>query len=148
MEGFYHFAPPCADYPNLKPPNCTVGSPWSSIAQGIMGPIGSANLIARDEFHKIFKLPEHFPSINNKCNFKSKCVLNVSTTTSNEYSSSDDFDNGIIGLCFQFFFFFTIPIIIMTTLLMFDYLGKRNDAGGSTRGQNKNDEPSINTASI
>jgi hypothetical protein len=94
MEGFYHFASPCSQTSKKNSSNCTIGSPWTKVAQSIMGPIGSANLIVNDEFHKIFQIPEHFPSINNKCTFKEKCILNVTTVTSNEYSATDSLDTG------------------------------------------------------
>ena len=36
-EGFYDFKPPCYMQPQLKPPQCWLGSPWSPFAQILMG---------------------------------------------------------------------------------------------------------------
>ena len=95
QEGFYHFAEPCYKSKSLRPPNCTLGAPWSVYAQVQMAGVAIEQLNITDTFHPVLHIPDLFPKINNNCSSTSKCVLNVSTTTDNEYALDDGLDRGI-----------------------------------------------------
>jgi hypothetical protein len=95
LEGFYHFVPPCSQNSSLKPPNCSVGSEWTVLAQQTMSSLDESCVVVQDTLRSVVAIPEKFPSFNNKCNFVDKCVVNVSTITENVYSLLDGFDVGL-----------------------------------------------------
>jgi hypothetical protein len=50
-----------------------------------------------DEFHIVYKPPEHFPHLDNNCSSikpLNNCILNLHTVTQNIYDSTDDIDSG------------------------------------------------------
>ena len=49
------------------------------------------HLVSSDSFDNV----EHFASLNNNCSSGTPCILNISTTTDNIYSSLDSFDIGL-----------------------------------------------------
>jgi hypothetical protein len=95
LEGFYHFLPPCYNKTN---DNCQIGSPWSAYGQNIMSGLNdTVQLNISDEFHIVYKLPEHFAHLDNNCSSVepvSNCTLNVHTVTQNIYDANDEFDTG------------------------------------------------------
>ncbi|UJR31384.1 hypothetical protein I4U23_018878 [Adineta vaga] len=95
LEGFYHFLPPCYNQTN---DNCQIGSPWSTYAQKIMSGLNDTiQLNISDQFHIVYKIPEHFPHLDNNCSSikpLNNCILNVHTVTQNIYDLTDQFDTG------------------------------------------------------
>jgi hypothetical protein len=95
LEGFYHFLPPCYNQTN---DNCQIGSQWSAYAQNIMSGINNTvQLNISDEFHIVYKLPEHFAHLDNNCSSikaGNSCILNIHTVTQNIYDFNDEFDTG------------------------------------------------------
>ena len=86
MEGFYHFKPPCNSVPNLKPPECFLGSPFSKIAQQIMSNISESVLNETDSFINVFSVPEKFPSLQAINCPGPACSIIVNSHTENSYS--------------------------------------------------------------
>jgi hypothetical protein len=96
QEGFYHFIPPCSQNSNLRPPNCLLSSPWTTaVSQLAMSSLTQADIVVEDSLRSVVGVPEHFPSINNKCGPGAACVLNISTITENVYNFIDGFDVGL-----------------------------------------------------
>lgn len=95
MEGFYHFKPPCNSVPNLKPPECFLGSPFSKIAQQIMSNISESVLNETDSFINVFSVPEKFPSLQAINCPGPACSIIVNSHTENSYSMLDFVDNGL-----------------------------------------------------
>jgi hypothetical protein len=57
MEGFYHFKPPCSSDSSLKPPACYLGSPWTKLAQLMMGNLTETYLNVTDVFNNVVSIP-------------------------------------------------------------------------------------------
>ena len=95
LEGSYHFLPPCDNQTNDQ---CEIGSPWSAYGQKIMSGLNdTVQMNVSDEFHVVYKIPEHFAHLDNNCSTikpLNNCVLNVHTVTQNVYDVIDDFDTG------------------------------------------------------
>lgn len=95
LEGSYHFAPPCDNQTNDP---CDIGSPWSPMAQQIMSGLNdTVQVNVSDEFRVVYKLPEHFPHLDNNCSAikpLNSCILNIHTVTQNVYDLYDQFDAG------------------------------------------------------
>ena len=96
LEGFYHFLPPCYNKTNDQ---CQIGSQWSTYAQKIMSGLNDTiKQNISDEFHIVYKTPEHFPHLDNNCSsteqLSSNCTLYVHTVTQNIYDLTDQFDTG------------------------------------------------------
>jgi predicted esterase len=95
LEGFYHFLPPCYNQTN---DNCQIGSPWSAYGQKILSGLNdTVQLNISDEFHIVYKIPEHFAHLDNNCSFikpLNNCVLNIHTVTQNIYDLNDQSDTG------------------------------------------------------
>ena len=95
LEGFYHFLPPCD---NLANDRCQLGSTWSAFGQKIMSGLNDTfHLNITDEFHVVYKVPEHFAHLDNNCSMQpstSQCTLNIHTVTQNIYDITDRFDSG------------------------------------------------------
>ena len=90
LEGSYHFLPPCYNQTNQQ---CQLGSAWSPYAQKIMSGLNdTVQMNISDEFHIVYKTPEHFAHLDNNCsNMKplNNCILNIHTVTQNVYDDSD-----------------------------------------------------------
>ena len=95
LEGFYHFLPPCYNQTN---DNCQIGSSWSAYGQKILSGLNdTVQLNISDEFHIVYKIPEHFAHLDNNCSFikpLNNCILNIHTVTQNIYDLNDQFDTG------------------------------------------------------
>ncbi|CAF2054711.1 unnamed protein product [Rotaria magnacalcarata] len=95
LEGFYHFIPPCYNKTNA---NCQIGSQWSAYGQKIMSGLNdTVQLNISDQFHIVYKIPEHFPRLDNNCSSvksSNDCILYVHTVTQNVYDIGDQFDSG------------------------------------------------------
>lgn len=90
LEGFYNFKPPCYKDGSVS---CTLGSPWSEHAQGMMGELPEGTVNDTDVFHPVYQInPVHLPHVLNtiKCDAPNKdCIVNMTTVTQNVY---DEFD--------------------------------------------------------
>jgi hypothetical protein len=95
LEGFYHFLPPCDNKIN---DNCQLGSQWSAYGQNVMSGLNdTVQLNISDQFHVVYKLPEHFAHLDNNCSTikpLSNCTLNIHTVTQNIYDFNDGTDTG------------------------------------------------------
>jgi hypothetical protein len=95
LEGSYHLLPPCYNKTNDK---CQIGCSWSTYGQNIMSGLNdTVQLNISDEFHIVYKPPEHFPHLDNNCSSikpLNNCILNLHTVTQNIYDSTDDIDSG------------------------------------------------------
>ena len=95
LEGYYHFLPPCDNKTNDR---CQIGSAWSAFGQKLMSGLNdTVQLNISDEFHVVYKLPEHFAHLDNNCSSSKtpeECVLYVHTVTQNIYDLTDNFDTG------------------------------------------------------
>jgi len=95
LEGYYHFIPPCDNKTNDR---CQIGSSWSEYGQKLMSGLNdTVQLNITDEFHVVYKLPEHFAHLDNNCSSSSSlenCTLHVHTVTQNVYDVTDGFDTG------------------------------------------------------
>lgn len=93
LEGFYHFTPPCD---NQKNDPCQLGSSWTEYGQVLMSNLNdTVRLNITDEFHVVYKPPEHFAHLDNNCSTKpNDCTLYVHTVTQNIYDFNDNFDTG------------------------------------------------------
>jgi hypothetical protein len=96
LEGFYHFLPPCDN--DTSNGQCQLGSPWSVYAQKLMSGLNdTVQLNISDEFHVVYKVPEHFAHLDNNCSSsktQQECTLNIHTVTQNIYDATDSFDTG------------------------------------------------------
>ena len=90
MEGFYYFKHPCYDDP--PSPQCTIGCPWTEIAQGIMGDLPN-NTMDKDIFHPVSQINGiHFPKILNNCSsFSPSCILKTITVSECIYEIADKY---------------------------------------------------------
>ena len=95
LEGFYHFLPPC-DNNNKKNDRCQKGSSWTEYGQKLMSGLNdTVNMNITDEFHVVYKPPEHFAHLDNNCSTNpNECTLYVHTVTQNIYDLNDNFDTG------------------------------------------------------
>ena len=95
LEGSYHFSPPCDNQTNDP---CQIGSSWSAYAQKLMSGLNdSVQMNVSDEFHIVYKLPEHFAHLDNNCSGikpLNSCVLIIHTVTQNVYDLLDIADTG------------------------------------------------------
>jgi hypothetical protein len=93
LEGSYHLLPPCYNQTNDK---CQLGSQWSTYGQKIMSGLNETiQLNISDEFHIVYKSPEHFAHLDNNCSSikpLNTCVLNIHTVTQNLYDLNDQYD--------------------------------------------------------
>ena len=122
QEGYHHFQEPCnsdyqmpakcAAYPQYPSNNikrkpqsssCTCGTPFSAIAQAVMGtssesPLfpSSITISSVDAVHAVSEItPIHLPHIWSNCSDpKSTCSIQVTTVTQPIYSDLDSLDTG------------------------------------------------------
>ena len=96
LEGSYHLFPPCDNSTNGR---CQLGSPWSTHAQKIMSGLNdTVQFNVSDEFHVVYKPPEHMAHLDNNCSSVkplTSCVLNIHTVTQNVYDHLDERDEGV-----------------------------------------------------
>lgn len=97
LEGFYHFVPPCYNKTKTND-ECQIGSVWSEYGQKIMSGLNdTVQLNISDQFHIVYKVPEHFPHLDNNCSSITPlhdCTLYVHTVTQNIYDIADQYDTG------------------------------------------------------
>ena len=98
LEGYLYMYPPCYQFPHLSPPDCIVGSPWTEIAQQIMGTYSTKpNLNISDTFQAVNKVPLKEPIVHNNCSNAPSCAVKISTFTTmdyyNVYSPNSEGDN-------------------------------------------------------
>ncbi len=115
QEGFIHFLPPCnSDYPMPSCPayprypgkqegdtpqvDCTCGTPWSKVAQQMMGDLPDVTLDVTDSIHPVSDInPIHLPHVWNTCQAEKGCSLNITTVTQAVYEAGDSFDTGFFS---------------------------------------------------
>ena len=97
LEGFYNFKKPCYDDP--PSPACTLGCPWTELAQQTMGGLKEAHLNDTDTFHPVWQInPVHLPHILNNCSTPTpSCVLKSITVSQCVYEEMDKLDTGFIS---------------------------------------------------
>lgn len=95
LEGSYHFLPPCYNQTNDQ---CQIGSQWTPYGQKIMSGLNdTVQMNISDEFHIVYKTPEHFAHLDNNCSGikpLNSCILNIHTVTQNLYDLYDNLDAG------------------------------------------------------
>jgi len=95
LEGSYHLYRPCDNETNGQ---CQLGSSWSTYAQKILSGLNdTVQMNISDEFHVVYKPPEHFAHLDNNCSTikpLNNCVLNIHTVTQNLYDFGDEMDAG------------------------------------------------------
>ena len=68
---------------------CQLGSTWSAYGQKILSGLNdTVQTNISDEFHIVYKSPEHFAHLDNNCSSVkplNDCVLNIHTVTQNLY---------------------------------------------------------------
>lgn len=115
QEGFKHFLPPCnSDYPMPSCPayprypgkqrgdtpqvNCTCGTPWSVVAQQMMGGLQDVAMDVTDSIHPVSDInPIHLPHVWNTCTDEKSCTLNITTVTEAVYEAGDSLDTGFFS---------------------------------------------------
>jgi len=100
LEGYYNLLAPCYKVKNKTLP-CSIGCPWSSVSQRVMGQgFLDTEFTSNGEdlffpAHQI--IPDPLPEIHNNCYNPStdSCHLNISTVSEAVYSTSESVDNSL-----------------------------------------------------